>query len=123
MCRRNRLLSALIMVVFFSLSAAVTATVVFGVSQYWSNEKLRVAKESAERSQHKTAEMAGLLAWEKGRDLCNDAKVGLGLLWMARALETMPLSSEATTLQSAKTFQVGLINAIILNSLWHTLKP
>ena len=93
-CRRNRLLSALIMVVFFSLSAAVIATVVFGVSQYWSNEKLRVAKESAERSQQKTAEMAGLIAWEKGRDLCNDRKVGLGMLWMARALETMPPTSQ-----------------------------
>jgi eukaryotic-like serine/threonine-protein kinase len=86
-CRRNRVLATLISIACIACCTTVMVSVTMAVLQYRANNNLRVA-------QQRTAEMATELAWDQGRRLCKEGQIGIGLLWLGRALETAPKSSD-----------------------------
>ncbi len=106
-CRRNRVLTTIGTVALAACLATIILTINSVISEFRANQSLRLANETAVRSERsalqsernafkseqRSSEMAALLAWEKGRDLCKASNVGVGLLWMARALEIAPSSA------------------------------
>ena len=103
-CRRNRVLASIATVAVAACLATTVLIFTSNVAEFRANQELRLANTlavSAERkavvseqnafnSEQRASEMAASLAWEKGRDLCKASNVGIGLLWMARALEIAP---------------------------------
>ncbi len=103
-CRRNRVLASIATVAVAACMATIVLIITSSIGEFRANQELRLAntlavsserkavasEQNAFNSEQRASQMAASLAWEKGRDLCKASNVGIGLLWMARALEIAP---------------------------------
>jgi len=89
-CRRNPLIASGLAVIAVSLVALAVVSTLFAVYQTKSARALSTALDESEQhlrqSQHRLAENE----LDQGIRLCQQGEIGLGMLWLAQSLKTMP---------------------------------